>query len=169
MAKNAELMEKEIQELKKVVERLSRVNSVEEVEESGTGVAALMKYMLEERERTNRMLRGIGERLKKLEQELNEMDSEEEKQLDFQAGGSREVPLSSLDAKILELAQSKGLICADDVKAQMSYKGRNAACARLNRLYRAGLLDRFQLGHKVYFKYDAGKTTNTALIISPPQ
>ena len=50
----------------------------------------------------------------------------------------------------------------------MSYKGRNAASARLNKLYRIGLLERFQLGHKVYYKFDAGKMAST-LIVSPPQ
>ena len=60
------------------------------------------------------------------------------------------------------------MVCADEVKTLMGYKGRNAACTRLNKLYKDGLLDRYQLGHKVYYKYDAGKTTNT-LIISPPQ
>ncbi|MGI0141165.1 MAG: hypothetical protein ACREBF_00735 [Candidatus Micrarchaeales archaeon] len=165
MAKNAKQMEQEILELKRVVERLSKTNVVEEPE-SGTGVSTLIKYMLEERERTNKMLRGITERLKRLEEDLTAMESVEER-TDFPVG-NREVPLSGLDSKILEIAQSKGMVCADDIQKEMNYKGRNAACARLNRLHRGGLLDRFQLGHKVYFKFDAGKTTNT-LIISPPQ
>jgi hypothetical protein len=60
------------------------------------------------------------------------------------------------------------MACAEDIKKHMSYKGKNAASARLNRLFKEGLLDRYQLGHKVYYKYDAGKTTKT-LIVSPPQ
>ena len=36
------------------------------------------------------------------------------------------------------------------------------------KLREKGLLERFQLGHKVYYIYDAGKATNI-LIISPPQ
>jgi len=60
------------------------------------------------------------------------------------------------------------MACAEDIKREMNYRGRNAASARLNRLHKQGLLDRYQLGHKVYYKYDAGKTTNT-LIVSPPQ
>ena len=160
-------MENEIQELKRVVEKLSKASPAEEVDESA-GVSTIIKYMLEERERTNKVLRGISERLKRLEEDLTAMDGQENA-LEFSpVASNKEIPLSHLDSKILESAQQKGMVCADDVKALMNYKGRNAACARLNRLYRAGLLDRFQLGHKVYFKYDAGKTTNT-LIISPPQ
>jgi predicted transcriptional regulator of viral defense system len=80
------------------------------------------------------------------------------------------VPLSDIDAKIINFVQVQhnGMVCADEVREFMGYKGNNAACARLNKLYKDGLLDRFQLGHKVYYKFDAGKTTNT-LIISPPQ
>ncbi|MDE1869453.1 MAG: hypothetical protein KGH71_00510 [Candidatus Micrarchaeota archaeon] len=160
-------MEQEIQELKKVVEKLSKGASFEEAHDEQGSVSTMLKYMIDERERTNKMLKGITERLKKLEVEISSIEETDEKGLDFPVG-NREVPLSNLDSRILELAQAKGMVCADDVQKEMNYRGRNAACARLNRLYRAGLLDRFQLGHKVYFKYDAGKTTNT-LIISPPQ
>lgn len=68
----------------------------------------------------------------------------------------------------MQIIQISGMSCADDIKKQMSYRGRNAASARLNRLYKIGLLERYQLGHKVYYKYDAGKTADT-LIVSPPQ
>ncbi|MDE1845696.1 MAG: hypothetical protein KGH53_00205 [Candidatus Micrarchaeota archaeon] len=158
-------MEQEILELKKVVEKLSK-GGVEEVHEDA-GVSTMLKYMLEERERTNKMLKGITERLRKLESDLTEMEAPEERAPEFPVG-NKEVPISALDSKILEFAQTKGMVCADDLQKEMNYKGRNAACARLNRLHRGGLLERYQLGHKVYFKYDAGKTTNT-LIISPPQ
>ena len=60
------------------------------------------------------------------------------------------------------------MLCADDIKEKLHYKGRNAACTRLNRLHKAGLLERHQLGHKVYYKYDAGKATKL-LILSPPK
>lgn len=158
-------MEAEIQELKKVVEKLSKSNS-EELHDEGS-VSTIVKYMIDERERTNKMLRGITERLKKLEVELTTIEEADQRGMEFPVG-NREIPLSNLDSKILEIAQAKGMVCADDVQREMNYKGRNAACARLNRLHRGGLLERYQLGHKVYFKYDAGKTTNT-LIISPPQ
>ena len=60
------------------------------------------------------------------------------------------------------------IACSEDIQKRMNYKGRNAASARLNKLYKQGLLERYQLGHKVYYKYNAGKATNP-LIISPPQ
>ncbi|MDE1762294.1 MAG: hypothetical protein KGH59_02530 [Candidatus Micrarchaeota archaeon] len=162
-------MEKEFQDLKEMVGRLSKSN--ETGVEEGSGLSSvIVKYLFEEREKTNKTLRAISERLRKLEEDLSTMDESEPQEMEFapEMPSKKQIPLSRLDAQILTIAQQKELVCADDIKTDMNYKGRNAACARLNRLYRAGLLDRFQLGHKVYFKYDAGKTTNT-LIISPPQ
>ncbi len=171
MIKNNKQIKKEIEKLNVKIDRLSKSNNFDEIE-GGESVSALVRYMMEEREKTNKMLKSITERLKSLEDELKGVDEAVGEEVGFeykqQPQNNREIPLSNLDSKILEFAQSKGMVCADDIKGLMQYKGRNAACARLNRLYRAGLLDRFQLGHRVYFKYDAGKTTNT-LIISPPQ
>ena len=79
-----------------------------------------------------------------------------------------EIALSDTDRKIIEFVQTKGMACADDIKSTMGYRGRNAACTRLKRLCDEKLLQRFQLGHKVYYRFDAGKAANT-LIISPPQ
>ena len=110
------------------------------------------------------------EKVNGLQKELDTLYSGEEQGQQYaeQLQESREIPLSELDTKILNFIQLKGMVCADDVRIFMKYNGRNAACARLNKLHKDGLVDRIQLGHKVYYKYDAGKTTNT-LIISPPQ
>ena len=174
LAKRTKDIENEVTLLKQEIAKLTKVNTVPQNTPSGNedSVSALLKYMLEEREHTNKLLRGITERLKKLEEEIDATEGElqEEQQIDYSQmkNASREIALSNLDSKLLEFVQSKGMVCAEDVKTLMNYKGKNAACARLNRLYHAGLLDRFQLGHRVYFKFDAGKTTNN-IIISPPQ
>ena len=130
-------------------------------------LTVILKYMVEERERTNKILNGIAAKINSLEQELNEPYVEETATYSDPVA-NRELPVSQLDADILSFIQSKDMVCADQVKALMGYKGRNAACTRLNKLYKQGLLERFQLGHKVYYKFDAGKATNI-LIISPPQ
>lgn len=171
MQKENKQIEEEIAKLKSKLDQLAKSDSFEELDNGDSSISMLVKYMLEEREKTNRMLKGITEKVRKIEEEFKstgEIEEGGEKVNYKQMVANREIPLSSLDSKILEFAQAKGMVCADDVKELMQYRGKNAACARLNKLYRAQLLDRFQLGHRVYFKYDAGKTTNT-LIISPPQ
>ena len=168
MAKTQKRIEKELLSLKSEIASLS--NRSEKSISSEDGVSAMLKYMMEEREKTNKILSAITAKIKKIEQDLEENYVAEPESLyaDQIPISNREIPLSSLDVKILNFAQSKGMICAEDLKSEMNYKGRNAACSRLNKLYKQGLLERFQLGHKVYYKYDAGKATNT-LIISPPR
>ena len=164
LAKGTEQLEKELQTLK---DELSQLASRKDTISAESTVSSLMKQLVEERERSNRLLTELTEKISKLKQEMDEKNVQEEP-----AGyelSNREVPLSDLDTRILNFVQSRGgMICADDLTTFMGYKGRNAACARLNKLHKQNILDRYQLGHKVYYKFDAGKTTNT-LIISPPQ
>jgi hypothetical protein len=140
-------------------------------EEVGSNLLTLLKYMMDENKKTNMILKGMSDNLERLESNLSTDYYEQEDQVGYLQENTRLAkvqPISGLDAKIVQIIQVSGMACADDIKKQMSYKGRNAASSRLNRLYRLGILERYQLGHKVYYKYDAGKTTNT-LIVSPPQ
>jgi len=155
-------MEREIVELRDELKRVSAGSHVE-LPVSMTA-AELMKYLIEERTRTNRLLEGITKKIKSLEEEISEMDLGAKEY----APGSREVILSNTDARVVNFVQTRGMACAEEVRTFMGYRGNNAACARLNRLHKAGLLDRLQVGHKVYYRYDAGKATNT-LIVAPPQ
>ncbi|VVB76988.1 Uncharacterised protein [uncultured archaeon] len=163
---NSKQMEKEIMELKKEL-KVAYERSQPELTE-GTSMSTLIKYMVDERARTNRILEDITQKIKLLEDEMSALEingSQMDESTTMQM--SREIPLSEVDAKMINYVQTKGMACAEEVREFMAYKGNNAACARLNRLHRLGLLDRLQLGHKVYYKYDAGKATNT-LIVSPP-
>ena len=160
---------RDLEKLKGQVESLVSKNATAPEGTDGN-VTALLKYMVDERERTNRMLEGLTDKIRRLEGALDGMyaaTEEKEQSVQPRIIDNREIPLSELDSQVLDFVQTKGMICADQLKEYMGYKGRNAACTRLNRLYVTGLLERFQLGHKVYYKY-AGKATNT-LIISPPQ
>jgi len=139
-------------------------------DEIGSNLLSLFKYMMDENKKTNMVLKGMHDKLDRMESELHADYSGQEDQEHLQENKrfAKVQPVSGLDAKIMQIIQVSGMACADDIKGQMSYRGRNAASARLNRLHKIGLLERYQLGHKVYYKYDAGKTANT-LIVSPPQ
>jgi hypothetical protein len=172
-------IEKELQNMKHQIDQLSTRNiEIKEVvqekaksDETGSNLITLLKYMMDENKKTTMILKGMQDQLNSLidtgyieQQEGQETTYPQENKL------AKTQPISGLDAQIIQIIQRTHgeMACADDIKKQMSYKGRNAASARLNRLYKAGLLERFQLGHKVYYKFDAGKMTNT-LIVSPPQ
>ncbi len=176
-------VERELLRLKKEVDSLrsrSRAPTENrELEGKATSWNDLVRYLIQDREQTNRLLAKLSDRITGLEHEIDKIEVveqtevEQEAPVEYQAkktAENREVPLSALDVKIMNFIQSQpgSMACADDVRLQMGYKGRNAACSRLTRLSEKGLLQRVQLGHKAFYKYDAGKTTNT-LIISPPQ
>ena len=138
--------------------------------ESNSNMFALLKYMIDENRKTTILLKGIFSNLENLSNELRQDEYDDEPQSSKPEDRSqlKEIPLSEIDTSIIQLIQVKGMACADDIKSRLGYRGRNAASARLNNLYRLGILKRYQIGHKVYYKYDAGKATDT-LIVSPPQ
>ena len=138
--------------------------------DTNSNMFALLKYMIDENRKTTILLKGIFSNLENLSSELRQ-DSYEEPEAQAKQDERqpiKEVPISEIDTGIIQLIQVKGMACADDIKSRLGYRGRNAASARLNNLYRLGILKRYQIGHKVYYKYDAGKATDT-LIVSPPQ
>jgi len=132
----------------------------------------MLKLQIDENRRTTLLLSNILQAVTRLEGELGEAYESEDLAQDGARQGlpTREIPLSEKDVQIVHLIQlaPDGMACADDIRQRMSYRGRNAASARLSRLCKLGVLIRYQLGHKVYYNYDAGKTTNT-LIVTPPQ
>jgi len=61
------------------------------------------------------------------------------------------VEISDRDREILDFVRAKKRVCADDVQNRFEYKGRNAASARLHRLYRDGVLQKVHAGRNVYY------------------
>ncbi|MHB1830038.1 MAG: hypothetical protein ACYCO0_01465 [Candidatus Micrarchaeaceae archaeon] len=168
MALKKDQIEAEIQKLKEEIKEITQRGSRVPEDPSLPALMNYLKYLVEERERTNRMLVGLSEKISQMERKINSFDEDE-----GQAAAQNmqfEVPVSALDATIIDFIKSseKQMICADQLMQFMNYKGRNAACARLNNLCKSGFLQKFQLGHRVYYRFDAGKATK-ALIISPPQ
>ncbi|HVC58599.1 MAG TPA: hypothetical protein VND15_03950 [Candidatus Acidoferrales bacterium] len=140
-------------------------------EDTTSNILMLYKIMLENNKQTQMMLKQLSNNVEALATEIGGGIEDEAYQNDALQGmpERRELPISGLDARIIQFIQVSGkMVCADDIKSNMNYKGRNAASSRLNKLYKQGVLERYQLGHKVYYKYDAGKATNL-LIVSPPQ
>lgn len=66
--------------------------------------------------------------------------------------GERELMLAPADEQIVQLIRARGNVCASDVQIKFKYKGRNAASARLSRLYELGLLEKAQAGRVVYYR-----------------
>ncbi len=154
-------IEDEILRLKEEIKALSE-KSPRIPDESTSSLSSVIRYFTEERDRTNRALANMTNKVIEIEKIITEREIVAPQEYVY------EIPLSQLDANILDFVKAKGMVCADDVRTLMNYKGRNAACSRLKKLEKDGFLEKYQLGHKVYYRIDAGKTTKT-LIISPPQ
>ena len=101
----------------------------------------LLYKLLEERENTNRILKNI----------LAKLESIEGKSGTISSSKSQEVLLPQVDESILEFIKSSGKVTAEDIKIKFNYKGTNAACARLSRLFELNLLDKKQVGKKVFY------------------
>ncbi len=140
-------------------------------DETSSNLLMIVRLMMDENKKNTMILKGISDSVGRLEKEMGDAGQyEQDDQSAFDPVEdrlSRVQPVSGLDAKILQIVQLKNIACAEDVRQELGYRGRNGASARLNRLYQQGLLERYQLGHKVYYKYDA-KMAGT-LIVSPPQ
>lgn len=118
-------------------------------------LAAILFARLETQQSTNLILKNLYAKIEKLEAELKELKEKKE---------TNKQPIELLpeqDKKIIEEVRKKGFATADDIKNALNYKGRNSASSRLNKLYSLGILEKFRVGKKVYYKLhaDAGRTT----------
>jgi len=102
-------------------------------------LATIAYKLLEERENTNRILKNVLARMDKLE-----------------AGREAGEPpqgmlLPEIDQKIMDFVGKAGKATAQDVQKEFGYRGSNAASSRMNRLAEMGILDKRQVGRKVFF------------------
>jgi predicted HTH transcriptional regulator len=99
--------------------------------------------LLEERENTNRLLKNILQKLEAIEAKMGAVPE--------MPVGIGEALLPEIDEKIMEFVKEHGKTTAEEVRARFNYRGKNAASARLNRLCDMNLLQKQQVGKKVYF------------------
>lgn len=118
-------------------------------------IGEMIYKVLQERENTNRILKNI---LSKLETMENHMQSGTEiptkteiAKVKQQTQAVKDILLPEIDEAIYEFVKKLGKTTAEEVRAEFKYKGKNAACARLNRLFELNLLGKKQVGKKVYF------------------
>ncbi|MGC8572128.1 MAG: hypothetical protein ACP5RI_00335 [Candidatus Micrarchaeia archaeon] len=162
-------------ELEKLKRKESEMNALlaekELSDKMGSNLLSLFKIMMDENKATRMLIQQTYEKIAQVENAISATEVEEEpmpKAVQEDVGSIKMIPISDLDKKILQYIQIAGMASASDIQKVMNYKGKNAATARLTKLYKQGLLERYQLGHKVFYKFDAGKTTAHQIIISPP-
>ncbi|MCX8175166.1 MAG: hypothetical protein N3E51_03095 [Candidatus Micrarchaeota archaeon] len=118
-------------------------------------LAALMHTAATEKENTNRLLKTL---IEKLDQKFSEIEA---RLSALEAGGLQaaqqdEILLPEVDEQILAFVKERRFASAEEVRRRFGYKGKNAASARLNRMFELGLLEKRQVGRAVL--YSAAKT-----------
>jgi hypothetical protein len=103
----------------------------------------LVYRLLEERENTNRLLKTLLQKLESLEMKMGAASAA--------PTGVAETLLPEIDEQIMRFVKDTGKATAEEVRAKFKYRGKNAASARLNRLCDMGLLQKQQVGKKVFF------------------
>lgn len=114
-------------------------------------MAALMFKLVQEREQTNKLLGQISEKYDKIMFEMKTKHQETAPSLATGTGINAFQVLPEQDQMILNLLDQKGTIDSNAVKQLLGYKGLNAACQRLNKLYRDGHVKKVQSGKHVLF------------------
>jgi len=103
----------------------------------------LVYRLLEERENTNRLLKNILAKLEAIEMKgpvaAKEMPA------------IKEAILPEIDEQIVSFLKGTGKVTAEEVRVRFNYRGKNAACARLNRLCDLGVITKRQVGKKMFF------------------
>ena len=103
----------------------------------------LVYRLMEERENTNRLLKNILQRLEAIETRSSPSNP--------LSPTSMEDLLPQIDEQIVDFIKETRKATAEEVRSRFNYKGKNAASARLNRLCDIGVLQKRQVGRKMYF------------------
>ncbi len=107
-------------------------------------IGLLLYRLSKERKKTNHLFKEITEKLEEIEKGVQSKEITKESKVDKQM-------LSKTDEKIYDYVQQNGKVDAADVKNEFGYKGRNAASARLNSLYKKGFLNKERVGKRVLY------------------
>jgi len=118
-------------------------------------IATMLYTLVEERKSSNLVIRDINakfdsilEKLKEISTRLNELES----RLATPSTEHATFELSDRDREILDYVTKNKRVCADDIQEKFKYRGRNAASARLSKLFRERLLEKVYVGRKVYYQ-----------------
>ncbi|MFA5246614.1 MAG: hypothetical protein WC408_01845 [Candidatus Micrarchaeia archaeon] len=131
----------------------------ESIKDPALTTAYYLSKISDEKSSFNLVLREINaklDRLEFLERRVAQLEDMIEKNSSKPSAPTRTAPqgqaiVADIDGNILEFVKEKGKVIAQEVADKFGYKGKNAACARLNRLATSGLLSKKQAGRKVYY------------------
>jgi len=138
------------QEFKNLTGELTK--AVHEIQDP-VAIATMLYSIAEEKKSSNLIVRNINSKLDtltlKLEQLTKVLDKMSKQMGDRQP--TQNIGISERDAEVINFIKQKKKISAKELQDKFKYKGRNAASARLSKLFKEGLLHKTYLGREVYY------------------
>jgi len=125
--------------------------------------SALMYLSVKEKENTNRLLKNIYARLDQIEEKLKQMEQKLGSVGTVPSQSAPALLLSSVDKKIIEYIKKNGPCSAEIIQKEFSYKGRNAASARLNKLATFGHLIKQRAGKVIFYAHPDNSEKSEAI------
>ncbi|MFC2153896.1 hypothetical protein ACFLRC_00245 [Candidatus Altiarchaeota archaeon] len=133
--------------------------------QDSVAIAQMLYTIAEEKKSNNLVIKDIQgkfdnilaklERLEKIMAKLEEITDTlqdiSHQQTETEVKEKLEYEPSEKDVQVLDFVQEQERVCAEDLQSKFEYKGRNAASARLSKLFRDGYLQKTFQGRKVYY------------------
>lgn len=129
-------------------EGFGEIDEVLRQAESPKVTALLMFKMIQEKEKTNRLLENINEKYDRI---MLAIKTAPETPTQNNTQQNRFEVLGEQDQLILKSIEERGGCSAQDIKTMLNYRGLNAACQRLNKLFKEGYLKKVHAGRKVLY------------------
>ena len=109
----------------------------------------LMLYTLaEEKRKDNLIMRELNAKIDLLVNKINQLEQHQTTAPQPAAAPG----MSDRDIEVLNFVKSHGKASAEDLQRKFKYKGKNAASARLSKLFHDGRLEKEYAGRTVYYK-----------------
>ena len=108
-------------------------------------IGAMLYSIAEERKNTNLIIRNLNAKIDSLLSKFEQIERNKE-------AISQTAGLSERDLEVIEFVRGAGRISAEELQVKFNYKGKNAASARLSKLFHEGMLEKEFAGRKVYYK-----------------
>ncbi|MFH0860594.1 MAG: hypothetical protein V1921_05290 [Candidatus Altiarchaeota archaeon] len=120
-------------------------------------VGAMLYSIAQEKKSSNLVIRDINAKFDQMIQKLEEISEKIGKISDtFSKSDANDVELSERDQEVLDFIKESERVCADDVQGKFQYRGRNAASARLSKLFKEQKVKKIYVGRKVYYTIKSG-------------
>lgn len=143
---------KDKQLLEKLAPKIQATDDIQELieqSEDPKALATLLYKVIQEKEKTNKILDGINTKFDSIMFTLKTSSNTET--FDATPPQNNFEILAEQDQLILKIIDDRGQCTANDIKTMLNYKGLNAACQRLNKLYKEGHLKKVKSGRKVLY------------------